>query len=504
MSRSVELGRTNCVGSSGKATGRWIVMKFGGTSLGSAEKIHKVSNILKTSSESYRVIAVLSAMSRKSKTTGTTTRLLEVANQICLGSMSYKDLAGSILDDHLSIAREVFKDRPDRLDVCEKEIRLVAAETEKYLDALFVLNEVTSRSRNYVVGYGERLSAILLSHALAAMGIRAEYVSLHDLISPTSPKLGSKMEYFDVCTKKLKKLIGGYGEDTLPVLTGFIGSVPGGLIETVGRGYTDLTASLTAVGVQAEELQIWKEVDGVFTADPEIVRNARIIECLTPEEAEELTVHGSQVIHPLAMEFAAKNFIPVMVKNSLKPDNPGTAIRPNPYWDPSSSTDSTVQVPGTGTPTAVTLKNNVFLIYARPKSLSTPGVLLANIITILEDHGLGVSILSLSKYSVSIVFEKTELNKQWDIAMSKISETADFHVVSDISVVTLVGKGLRHAIGSSARMLSSLSKRNINIEMISQSISEISISVVVHTEHVHEAIEAVHKDCILDCQITEV
>lgn len=211
----------------------------------------------------------------------------------------------------------------------------------------------------------------------------------------------------------------------VPVVTGFFGIVPGSLLSTVGRGYTDLCAALTAVGLSAEELQIWKEVDGIFTADPRKVKSARLLPIITPEEASELTYYGSEVIHPFTMEQVIRSHIPIRIKNVENPRGQGTIIFPT----------ESVQKDGTATPphspkvlaengyfldlsrkypTAVTIKDHVIVLNVHSNRKSVSHGFFAKIFSTLDRYGVIVDLISTSEVHVSMALGEDNLDKDLD------------------------------------------------------------------------------------------
>ena len=264
----------------------------------------------------------------------------------------------------------------------------------------------------------------------------------------------------------------------MPVLTGYFGFVPGGIIQSIGRGYTDLTAALAAAAVGARELQIWKEVDGVFSADPRKVEDAHVLESITPDEAAELTYFGSEVIHPFTMEQVIKANIPIRIKNTLNPGAPGTIVDPD-------LDDSGPARPAT----AVTAKRNITVININSNRMLMAYGFMERIFNVFEKYGIIIDLIATSEVSVSITVDN---EKNLDRAVADLKELGDVTVRRNLAILSLVGRGQKHCVGLAGRMFSELGSEQINIEMISQGASEINISCVIKDEHADRALRVIH------------
>ena len=324
--------------------------------------------------------------------------------------------------------------------------------------------------------------------------VPAQYVDVSDVFKSSSPnEAGVTEAFYQRLAETLGNEVNACG-DKVPVITGFFGNVPGGILSAVGRGYTDLCAALVAVGIKAEELQIWKEVDGIFTADPRKVPTARLLSTVTPSEAAELTFYGSEVIHPFTMEQVIRARIPIRIKNVMNPRGNGTIIFPDSFSDSapglptkstglfrtrSSSLLSALQRPKR--PTAVTIKHNVIVLNVHSNKRTRAHGFLMNIFSILDRWHLSVDLISSSEVHVSMALHSESAllsgggedeyriqNKDLDGAIGELSALGAIDIVPDMAIVSLVGKQLKNMIGISGRFFSVLGENNINIEMISQ------------------------------------
>lgn len=286
-------------------------------------------------------------------------------------------------------------------------------------------------------------------------------------------------DFYDALSKNLAERIEQCG-DKLPVVTGYFGVVPGSLLTSVGRGYTDLCAALLAVGLDAHELQVWKEVDGIFTADPRKVVTARLISIITPEEAAELTYYGSEVIHPFTMEQVIRARIPIRIKNVENPSGEGTMIFPDtlarkgedtpseiPRHFRNRSHDALLQ-PRHLRPTAVTTKSNIVVLNVHSNRKSLSHGFLAGIFQILDQHQLCVDLISTSEVHVSMALQSEVKDHALKQALEELKRHGSVDVIRNLTILSLVGKQMKHMIGIAGRMFTTLAKANVNIEMISQ------------------------------------
>jgi aspartate kinase len=265
--------------------------------------------------------------------------------------------------------------------------------------------------------------------------------------------------------------------DRVPVVTGFFGNVPGSLIDgDIGRGYTDLCAALCAVGLKAEELQIWKEVDGIFTADPSKVPTARLLSSITPSEAAELTFYGSEVIHHLTMDqvIRATPPIPIRIKNVKNPRGTGTIVIPNPILAAShqlhrSRPEPVMPGKAPKRPTAVTIKDNISVINVHSNKRSISHGFFARVFSILDKHSISVDLISTSEVHVSLAIHSASTRVDAFVsAKQSLEECGDVSVLSDMAILSLVGADMKNMVGVAGKMFSTLGEHHVNLEMISQ------------------------------------
>lgn len=266
-------------------------------------------------------------------------------------------------------------------------------------------------------------------------------------------------------------------ENRVPVVTGYFGAVPGGLMDgEIGRGYTDLCAALIAVALRAEELQIWKEVDGIFTADPTKVPTARLLPSITPSEAAELTFYGSEVIHHLTMDqvIHAKPPIKLRIKNVKNTRGNGTIILPDPIPPPgylrhARSTSALVKRKTPKRPTAVSIKDKITVINVHSNKRSISHGFFAKVFSILDKRQLSVDLISTSEVHVSMAIHSPSIPpEQMRRAREELEDCGEVSILNRMAILSLVGAEMKNMVGIAGKMFSTLGEHNVNIEMISQ------------------------------------
>ncbi|KAE8249772.1 hypothetical protein A4X13_0g5084 [Tilletia indica] len=461
-----------------------------------------------------------------------------------------------LLSDHLAAARKAITRAPELLAQVVFDIEEDCARLRDFLSAAQIIEEISPKSKDIIIGAGERLSCRIVVGALRDHGIDAELVTLDNIVDASffegpeavldpASRLGNhegslEQNFYDLLAVRLgERLRQCKG---VPVVTGYFGNVPGSLLTQVGRGYTDLCAALCAVGVDAQELQIWKEVDGVFTADPRKVPTARLIPSITPEEAAELTYYGSEVIHPFTMEQAIKNAIPIRIKNVENPGGSGTVIFPDVQdgvngveaelflggrlQQPQTPSQSGSTTPwgsnfsplpvdggspaiGAGAagpggaangaslqrrvPTAVTIKDKVIVLNVSSNRKTISHAFFSRIFGTLDRYGVVVDLISTSEVHVSMAIAAASLRpRTLDRVKSELDKVGTVSVLRDMAILSLVGSHMRHMIGVAGKMFATLGEGNVNIEMISQGANEINISCVIHEKSALKALNLIH------------
>ncbi|KAJ7034503.1 Aspartate/glutamate/uridylate kinase [Mycena alexandri] len=551
---------------------RWLVQKFGGTSVGKFA-VNIAKDIVSGYIDSNKVAVVCSARSGSTKALGTTNLLLKAASEALArrpktpsgyvtpvssgifgrteegsqspplssprGAEAYPwgpasgmtPLATSsepalpefyatvdlIRQEHFNAARVSVKDI-GILRELEVEIERDCEWLRSFLSASQVIDEISPRSKDTIVGLGERLACKFMTAVLRDQGVDAEYVSLENVVPPMEDLEAAEdgtldQEFYDRLSDAIGERVKQCGA-RVPVVTGFFGPVPGSLLRQVGRGYTDLLSALLAVGLDAAELQIWKEVDGIFTADPRKVPTARLISIISPAEAAELTYYGSEVVHPFTMEQAIRQKIPIRIKNVENPRGGGTVIHPDPEAEveddvgsvpepasplalamlSSRASEAMKQLPRH--PTAVTIKEHIIVLNINSNRKSVSHGFLAGIFSTLDRFGVVVDLISTSEVHVSMAIEDGLAKKLLERLLRELQKAGTVSVHHDMAILSLVGKHMCNMIGIAGRMFTTLAQGKVNIEMISQGASEINISCVIDARDAVKALNLIHQSCL--------
>jgi aspartate kinase len=372
----------------------------------------------------------------------------------------------------------------------QQEINEECATVIKILEAAQTLGETSPRSRDKVMSVGEKLSCRFMTALLQDNGVDAEYVDLAEIINFKVPH-SLDQQFYDNTAANLGKLLPDFSAK-VPVITGYFGAIPRGLLVTVGRGYTDLCAALVAVGTRADELQIWKEVDGIFTADPRKVPTAKLIPQISPAEAAELTFYGSEVIHPSTMDQVIRAKIPIRIKNVMNPRGSGTVIYPQSQTELEKDLSgklfrsrSSSLLNGMGSrpkrPTAVTMKHKILVMNIHSNKRSLSHGFFAGIFATLDKWRLSVDVISTSEVNMSMALHSEAplytgggdddyqiVDQDLRGAIEELQTFGAVDIIPDMAIVSLVGKQMKNMVGIAGKMFTTLGENNVNIEMISQ------------------------------------
>ncbi|KAI0593949.1 aspartate kinase [Biscogniauxia sp. FL1348] len=508
----------------------WLVQKYGGTSLG--KLLDTIcSTIIPRYSRDHDLVIVCSALSGTLKASGTTSLLLECISLAELGVGAQKELI-QVMDliktNHLNVLDSfLHSPKHSHFENYEDTTTSIVNECESiknFLLAAQVIGELSPRSKDRVIALGEKLACIIVAACLTSTGIPAKAVfldnivasafggSIHDQLAAME-RLGSR--FYHMIADEIPRYIRDCGP-AIPIVTGFFGIMPDSLIQTVGRGYSDLCAAMCAVAMGAMELQIWKEVDGIFTADPRKVPSARLLSTVTAEEATELTYYGSEVIHPLTMDQIQDASIPLRLKNVFKPDGHGTIIYPsaNPLT-PGAPLDglekSGVVTPPSSfmlqngyigakqerrKPTAVTVKDDIVLVNVVCNRNTKSHGFLAQVFDRLQRNKISVDLVATSERHVSLAVQNPrDAGALWRLK-EEFERFGQVAVTRNMAIVTVVGHNMRNMVGVSNETLSALASAQINIHLISQGASEINISLVVSADEAIAAMNAIHRDVL--------
>jgi len=460
-----------------------LVMKFGGTSMGSAARIKVAAQICRDQKQRRPIVAVVSAMSQVTDLLLNTLRHAEAGDEAGIEANLER-----LAQRHLETCDELLSD--SRRDTTTVGILELVADFRRIAHGMLMLGERPPRSVDEAVAIGERLSALLISEYLQAVGVPAQDVNASDVIV-TDAVFGNATPMMDETRKKSGQILQPLLErGVIPVVTGFNGATLDGRATTLGRGGSDYSASILAAALDASELWIWTDVDGIMSADPRLVPDARVLDTVTYSEAAELAYNGAKVLHPRTLAPLIERQIPVWSKNSFHLEHPGTRIV------------STVEAPPG--PRAVTSMANVALISMEPASSAVSSSrLMSRALEALADANAEVLAFTSSSYRQSFCFlvRKEELgvamkSLESDLALELThGYLKPIEVDENVGLLAIVGEGMRGTPGLAGRIFSAISQKDVNIIAIAQGSSELTISVVVHRDGLERAIQAVHKEC---------
>jgi len=460
-----------------------LVMKFGGTSLANAKRIRDVCRII-SERRGDEVVVVVSALA------GVTDMLVDTARKVSEGELSedeIKDFVGELLERHRGIADEVLDER--QLELVLIELQRFSVELEKVLTGIHYVGELTPRSYAYVISFGERFSAPIVSGALNSSGIRSRWFTGYDAGIVTDSSYERAAPLWDATMRNVRSRLQGLLREMVPVVTGFIAGDEEGRTTTLGRGGSDYTAAIIGAAIDAEEVWIWTDVDGIMTTDPRLVKEARTLPVISYVEAMELAFFGAKVIHPKSIEPAMEKGVPVRVKNTLKPYKEGTLIV--------SEQERTKEVVK-----AVSVMTNVALVTITGAGMiGMPGVA-AKTFTALAEEKVNILMISQgsSEVNISLVIEKDDLRKAVRAikrSFERLGIESRVEHSDKVAIIAVVGAGMRGTKGVAARVFQAVARAGVNVLMIAQGSSEVNISFVVLEKDVKAAALALHREFIL-------
>jgi bifunctional aspartokinase / homoserine dehydrogenase 1 len=453
------------------------ILKFGGTSVGSAQAISSVIDIVEQKlAQKQEICLVFSAMG------GFTNTLIEIAEKAHIADETYTDLLKIAEDRHFEVVRKL-------MDVKNQSkvfagIRTLFNELEDVLKGISLIRELSVRSMDLILSFGERLSSTLIFEILKAKGIDCQLVDSRKLV-----KTNGNFGMAEVNFTKTNTLIAEYFSDktSLQIVTGFIGSTDDGVTTTLGRGGSDYTASIFAAALQAQEIEIWTDVDGMMTADPRKVSNAFTIPTITYSEAMELSHFGAKVIYPPSLQPAFAKNIPIRILNTFNPSFGGTVINKT-----AQATDYII--------TGISAIENLALVNLQGSGMIGVAGVSAKLFTVLARHQVSVILISQASSEHSICFAidpkagklvKRILEKEFQHEL-QIGDIEGIEIQENLSVIAVVGEGMRRHTGVSGKLFSVLGKNGINIVATAQGSSELNISVVVEKKNISKALNVIH------------
>jgi len=457
-----------------------IIMKFGGTSVGDPKRLEQVAAIVRSQLPRCPVV-VASAMA------GITDLLLGTAQlAVRRDTAQVQANIDIIKEKHLHVAKALAHRSEARAALIESQARLIDELSTLY-HGVSLLKELSVRSLDAIAAFGEVLSCLQLAAILNVRGVAAEFIDARTVLR-TDARFGEAAVNLPV-TKKLarKVLLPLLKKNTVPIVTGFIGSTADGLTTTLGRGGSDYTASIIGAALESEEIWIWKDVDGVMTADPRAVRRAQVLPEITYREAAEMSYFGAKVIHPKTMMPAIEYNIPIRIKNTFNPSHPGTLI--------SHSAGRQEKIVKN-----VTSIDSLSLISVEGKGMVGVPDICARIFSALAAVRVNVMMISQasSQQNVCLVIPKRDCGTAVKALRGEFATEIARKVVEDIklldgvSIVAVVGEGMKGTHGIAAKTFTAVADAGVNIVAIAQGSSELNISLVVEQRDARKAVQAIH------------
>jgi aspartate kinase len=455
-----------------------FLMKFGGTSVADAASIGKVVDIIRSHRDSGHELAVVVSAQR-----GVTDQLIEISEGLANGAPV------SIIGPFIGSLREWHRkaldgSAPGEAAVVIPVIEELLENLSGILSAVHHLRELTHRSRDYIITFGERLNAPVVSAAFREHGIPSTVLDGCEAGILTTAQHGEAMALPE-SEALIRERVGSMLGKSVPVIMGFMGCTHKGVVTTLGRSGSDYSAAVIGAGIDADEIWIWTDVDGIMTSDPRLIPGARVLPSVSYLEVMELSYFGAKVMHPRSIEPAMKKGILVRVKNTFNPSHPGTRIIRDEH-----RTNRVVK--------AITYIEKVAAInICGAQMIGRPGVARA-IFTALGEKEVNVMMISQgsSEANISLIIDESQSEAASEALSRLVSQGVVREVTAnrDVCAVAVVGAGMAGARGTGGRIFTALGNAGVNVMMISQGSSEVNISFVVRQEDGPKAVRILHDE----------
>ena len=451
-----------------------VVIKFGGSSIASLSNIKSAAHFVKNTSSEHELIVICSAIN------GITDHLLEISNLIRKDSKNEaQKIVKKITDKHKQIAKDSIKKSENKkklLNALENDFR----ELKSLVDGISLLGEVTPRSLDYLISFGERMSVKIISSIVSDLGKRTIAYSGKDIGIVTDSNFGEAKPLMDTTKLRVSKNIeDARNKKSIPFIGGFAGADQHGHITTFGRGGSDYTATTIASCVKADEIWLMSDVDGLTTADPKIIKDAKVLKEVSYAEAIEMSLFGAKQIHPRTFEPLLTKKIPMRLRNAFNTEHKGTLVTATPDKSIQKTVKCVSMVPHNG------------LIDIRGASMvGSPGTA-AKIFSTLAKAEINVMMISQNPSESSITVDRAVNALELELLGSIIKK---LEVTSDVAIVALIGSGMRGTVGVASKMFGATANKNLNVVMITQGSSELNLAFVVKDEDAKIAVKAIHDE----------
>jgi aspartate kinase len=456
-------------------------MKFGGTSLASAARMKNAARIIQRCHSQNKIVVVVSAIGE------TTDRLIEIAELAKKGDiLRARKLFSKIQASHLKIAQSVASKGETRELVSRLE--QLNSELGRTVEGIAHLRELTSRSRDYLLSFGERLSAPILAATVSAVGLKTRTLTGAEAGIATDDNFGEAKPLMEISYHQVQQRLDPlWSRRVIPVVTGFIAATIDGSITTLGRGGSDYSATLLAAALEADEIWIWTDVDGLMTADPRIVKDAKVLRSVSFGEALELSYFGAKMMHPRALQPAAQKKTPVRIKNSSKPTRDGTLVSAKESHN------------GGRVVKAVSIIRDVGIVTVDGTGMmGAPGVA-AKVFQSFGSNNVNVVMISQgsSEATISCVVARKDVDRgvrALQLALLGQGQVDKILGEKDACIIAVVGSGMKGTPGVAARVFGAVAKGKVNVRMVAQGSSEYNISLVVSERDGPKAVRAIHEE----------
>ncbi len=458
-----------------------LVIKFGGTSISTGKNIKIVTRYLHSLSKQNQIVTVCSAVS------GVTDDLIQISKFIQKGNKEKANqLAKTIIKKHKQLAEESITKSQNKKKLIEK-LNSDFNELEELLHGMILLGEVTPRSLDYLISFGERLSIILVSFAIQDLGKKSIPLTGKEAGIITDSNFGEAKPLMDTTRIRVSKIIEPLlDKKVIPVVGGFTGADQHGSITTFGRGGSDYTATTIASCLKADEIWLMSDVDGLMTADPKIIKNSKVLKEVSYTEAIEMALFGAKQIHPRTFEPLLAKKIPMRIRNTFNTKNLGTYVTASP----DAATKKTVKC-------VSAIRNNGLIDVRGGSMVGAPGTA-AKIFSILAKVGVNIMMISQSpsESSISIVVKKADLDKAVSaLEMNLLGKLIKkLEVTTNVSIIALIGSGMRGTVGVASRVFDAVAKKRVNVVMIAQGSSELNIAFVVKDASCNSVVQVLHDE----------
>ena len=461
-----------------------LVIKYGGTSISTAKDIKAISEHIGLLAQKHQIVIVCSA------TSGVTDDLIEISHCIKNENKSKaKEFAQKITNMYRNLAEQTIKTANVQKELLE-QLDQDFTELDALINGMVLIGEVTASSMDYLMSFGERLSIKLISFAINDSEIKSISLTGKQVGIITDSNFGESKPLMDTTRLRVLKTIDPLlAQKTIPVIGGFAGADQHGHITTFGRGGSDYTATIIGSCINADEIWLMSDVDGLMTADPKIVKNAKLLKQISYVEAIEMTLFGAKSIHPRTFEPLLEKKIPMRIRSSFNVENDGTLVTMS-----SSLVKNTVKC-------VSSIRNNGLIDIRGGSMVGMPGTA-AKIFATLAKSGINVMMISQnpSESSITIVVKNTDLDRAVSTLEMELLGLMikKLEITTDVAIIALIGSGMRGTIGVASKVFGAIGKNNVNVSMITQGSSELNLAFVVKNADVDTAVRALHDEFALD------